>query len=167
LPLLFVALLLNVHTFFVAMPTNPEVWQAFYPVHTRMGAYIRTLADEEGPQVAAQVYVPANLADNAVLRYLTHGLPVQTFRLPENGVPGEGTNEEHTEPERGVTLSRPAAPGARFLLSGYATPQEQAAFVRSAGLALALVRAGPLLPDGTTPSFFVYQVVSSSSSEEP
>ncbi len=48
------------------MPADPQVWTASYPYHTRIGAYIRALADEQGPEATRQVYVPEQLADNPV-----------------------------------------------------------------------------------------------------
>ncbi|HEX5689171.1 MAG TPA: glycosyltransferase family 39 protein, partial [Roseiflexaceae bacterium] len=76
---LCVALALNAYTYFVNMPNDREVWTSVYPLHTRIGEYVRELTDTQGAQAASQVFVAERLTDNPVFGYLTYGLPVQTF----------------------------------------------------------------------------------------
>jgi Dolichyl-phosphate-mannose-protein mannosyltransferase len=131
------ALALNAWTYFGIMPADRLVWTSFYPYHTRIGAYIRALADDQGPEAARQVYVPAQLVDNPVFQYLTYELPVQTFDARR--------------------LSAPAPLGALFVLPSTIKPQDLRVLVEQNGLGPAPVASGPLLPDGATPSFVVYR----------
>lgn len=133
-----IALGLNVWTYFVTMPVNPEVWLSFYPVQTQVGEYVRKLADERGVQAVQQVYLPAALFDNAVTSYLVADLPVQTFDS--------------------TTLSAPAAPGALFIFSGYASASDVAQLAPWLGAAPSPLLYGPDLPNGA-PSFVVYEVI--------
>jgi 4-amino-4-deoxy-L-arabinose transferase-like glycosyltransferase len=134
---LCLALALNAWTYFGVMPADRLVWTSFYPYHTQIGAYIRTLADQQGPEAARQIYVPRRLVDNAVFEYLTYGLPVQTF--------DEGR------------LSAPAQAGALFMLPSTIKPPDLRALVQQNSLSPAPVATGPLLPDGATVSFVVYR----------
>ncbi len=134
-----VALALNVWVYFVAMPTNREVWTSFYPVHTQIGGYLREMANEEGRESVQHIYVQEKLTRNAVLRYLTDDLPVQTFD--------------------GTQVSRRPAPNARLILSGYAGPHDRAKLAPLIGDDPVPVERGPVLPDGKTPSFTVYRVI--------
>jgi 4-amino-4-deoxy-L-arabinose transferase-like glycosyltransferase len=132
-----VALVLNARVYFVAMPAMPGVWQSFYPIHTRVGVYVRQVADEEGKAFARQVYVPQGLTENDVFTYLVYGLPVQNFK--------------------GDTLSRPAEPGALFVLSGYSHAKNVENLRPYIGADPPLVQEGPDLPGTGEPSFFVYR----------
>lgn len=131
------ALVLNVRVYFVAMPTMPGVWQSFYPIHTRVGVYVRQVADQHGSAFARQVYVPQGLIENDVFTYLVYGLPVQTFK--------------------GDTLSQPAEPGALFVLSGYSHEKNVENLRPYIGDDPPLVGHGSDLPGTGTPSFFVYR----------
>jgi 4-amino-4-deoxy-L-arabinose transferase-like glycosyltransferase len=131
------ALLFNAWTYFVAMPTEPRVWLSFYPIHTRIGVYLRDIADEQGSEALRRVYVQRGLTDNAVMRYLSYGLPVATF---DDGV-----------------FSRPPQSGDQFVLSGYTYEQARAELAASLDLTPQPVARGPDLPGRDTPSFVVYE----------
>jgi 4-amino-4-deoxy-L-arabinose transferase-like glycosyltransferase len=130
------ALALNAWTYFVAMPANDQVWRSFYPVHTRVGAFLRDLADQRGPGALEQMYVPATLTTNAVFAYLTHGLPVRAYDSAS---------------------ATAAPPGSRFLMSGFFYPQDVDSLVRAERVDAAPDLFGPDLPDGKTPSFVVFR----------
>lgn len=135
------ALLLNGWTYFGAMPNEPRVWTSFYPVHTQIGIYLRTLTAEEGRDALARVYVPTGIARHSVVSYLAYGLPVQTFEDAD--------------------LARLAEPGARFVLSGYTYRADLAdlrAELAPAPLPLEPGLRGPNLPGTRSPSFVVYRV---------
>jgi 4-amino-4-deoxy-L-arabinose transferase-like glycosyltransferase len=136
--LLLAALALNAYTYFGSMATNPDVWQAFYPVHTQMGAYLRDAADARDTAVLDQVYVAQELTDNAVFGYLTYGVVVQTFS--ETGV------------------SRPPQPGALFVLSGYTYRQDVQSLRAEVGPLSGPVLTGPTFPGVDDPSFVVYRL---------
>jgi 4-amino-4-deoxy-L-arabinose transferase-like glycosyltransferase len=131
------ALVLNAWTYFAIMPSDREVWTAFYPLHTRIGAYVRSLADARGPQAVRQVYVPDRLVDNPVFEYLAYQLPVQTFA------------DDH--------LSAPVRPGAQFVFPASLTPKERDALIARYGLDPVPLLVGPALPDGGAASFTVYR----------
>jgi 4-amino-4-deoxy-L-arabinose transferase-like glycosyltransferase len=137
--LVLLALTLNTWTYFISMPTNPQVWLSFYPVHTRVGAYLRKQANTHGTQALEDIYVQSKLTHNAVLQYLTHNLPVQTFDKDE------------------ATTSHPASTDDLFIFSGYEDPQHIAAIAPQLGINPAPIMVGPPLPDTTTPSFRIYQ----------
>lgn len=137
---LLLILLLNTSTYFVRMPPDVRVWTSFYPIHTRIGEFV-----QQQPATAPTVYVPLGITDNAVFRYLTYQQPVATF------------NTDDTEPA--ISLSQPAHAGDLFVLSGYRYQQDAAALATLPDLTLAQVQVGPLLPDGQTPSFVVYEVI--------
>lgn len=129
-------LALNAWLYFVWMPPRPEVFTSFYPVQSRIGAYLRGVADREGAAAAGAVYLPAGLRGDPVIDYLAHGLAFQTFE--------------------GAALSAPPPPGARFVLTGYFAEQERA------GLAAVIGPAAPELvgepfPDGRGPTYYVYR----------
>jgi hypothetical protein len=130
------ALALNAWTYFVIMPADREVWTAFYPLHTRIGEYVRDLAGERGAEAVRQIYVADRLAGNPVFGYLTFDLPVQTF---------------------GSRLSAPALPGALFVVQGSFAQQDLRELIASHGLDPAPVLRGPPLPDGSIPAFVVYR----------
>jgi hypothetical protein len=134
---LALALLQNVWTYFIFMAEDHDVWTAFYPIHTRMGVYLREVADERGAQALEQVYVAEDLTENDVLRYLAHGLPVATF--------------DDTE------LSRPVEPGALFVFSGYSYETDAAELAPYLADEENPVLAGPPLPGTERPSFVVYR----------
>jgi 4-amino-4-deoxy-L-arabinose transferase-like glycosyltransferase len=131
------ALALNAWTYFVVMPADREVWTAFYPLHTRIGAYIRSLADADGPQAVRQLYVPDRLVDNPVFEYLTYQLPVQTFA--------------------GELVSAPAQRDALFVLPASVTAKERDVLIAQHGLDPTPILAGPAMPDGSAASFMVYR----------
>jgi hypothetical protein len=130
------ALALNAWTYFAIMPNDRDVWTAFYPLHTRVGEYVRGLADTQGPEAVRQVYVAERLTDNPVFGYLTYGLPVQSF---------------------GARLSAPAAPGALFVVQSSFAQAELRELIARNGLDPTPVLRGPLLPDGSLPAFVVYR----------
>lgn len=132
------ALLLNAWTYFGIMAVDPRVWQAFYPVHTQIGTYLRDITDQQGRQGLAHVYVPAELADNPVFLYLTDGLPVQKLRLQ--------------------TASSYHLPvGTQLVLSGYTYARDIAQLRPLVGSDPIPTRYGPFFPGTNTPSFLVYQ----------
>ncbi len=131
------ALALNVWTYFLYMPTETRVWTSFYPVHTKIGTYLRNMANEEGPDALRRVYVAEHLTDNSVLRYLAHDLPIRTFSETE--------------------LSQPAPPGALFVMSGYFEEETVAILRPYLDPVLEPVEVGPDLPGRNQPSFFVYK----------
>lgn len=141
--LLGMALAWNVWTYFLAMPTNPSVWLAFYPIHTKVGEFVR--AEGGGANPGDPIYVPFKFTHNAVFTYLTRGIPFQTY---EHG-----------------NVSHPITVGARFVISGYATHEAIEATLNALANTSGYPRAafvhaasGPPLPDGVRPSFVVYQV---------
>jgi Dolichyl-phosphate-mannose-protein mannosyltransferase len=131
------ALMLNARTYFVLMPADRAVWTAFYPFHTQIGAYIRALADDQGPDALRQVFVPDRLVSNPVFGYLAHDLPVQTFNAQR--------------------LSAAAQSGALFIVPATTLPKELRALIAKNGLAPLPLVAGPTLPDGSGASFLVYR----------
>jgi hypothetical protein len=131
------ALALNAWTYFAIMPADREVWTAFYPLHTRIGAYVRSLADTRGAETLRQVYVPARLVENPVFEYLAYGLPVQTFA--------------------GDQVSAPAQPEAQFVFPASVAPKERDSLIAQLGLDPAPLLVGPALPDGAAASFTVYR----------
>jgi 4-amino-4-deoxy-L-arabinose transferase-like glycosyltransferase len=132
---LLLALLLNAWTYFVYMPTEKRVWTSFYPIHTQMGAYLRQRASEQGDPALRDVYVHAELAQNSVFRYLTYGLPVQTYTYDPPDLPDQ--------------------PGALVVFSGYSYERDAEQF--GAYLNPAPVAHGPPLPGTEAPSFVVYR----------
>jgi hypothetical protein len=134
---LALTLALNVRTYFVTMAYDSRVWTAFYPVHTQIGSYVREFAETHGPDALTDVYVPRTLARNDVFAFLTHGLPVQTFR------------------SEGASPSVP--PDARLILSGYTYQRDIAELDHTLDPAAEPVARGPDLPGTDNPSFFVYE----------
>jgi 4-amino-4-deoxy-L-arabinose transferase-like glycosyltransferase len=132
---LLLALALNSWTYFVYMPTETRVWTSFYPIHTQMGAYLRERAEAQGAAALHDVYVHDELAQNSVFRYLTDGLPVQTYSYDPPDLPDQ--------------------PGALVVFSGYSHAREAERF--GAALDMARVDAGPPLPGTDAPSFVVYR----------
>jgi len=130
------ALALNAWTYFALMPADREVWTAFYPLHTRIGEYVRALADAQGPQAVQQVFVSDKLAGNEVFGYLTYHLPVQTFSR---------------------RLTARAQSGAQFVVAGSTSQADLRALIERNGLDPTPLAVGPLLPDGSTPAFVVYR----------
>jgi hypothetical protein len=131
------ALLFNVWTYFLYMPSEPRVWTSFYPVHTKAGAYVRALAREQHTDDLRHVYVARKLVRNDVFRYLTHGLTVETFE--------------------GASFSAPVQPGELLVFSGYTYQQDLEAVTPHLDLALEPVTYGVNLPGRTQPSFVVYE----------
>jgi hypothetical protein len=132
---LLLALLLNYWTYFVYMPTETRVWTSFYPIHTQVGAYLREQAEEQGAAALRDVYVHNELAQNSVFRYLTYGLPVQTYSYDPPDLPDQ--------------------PGALVVFSGYSHAREAERF--GSTLDMTRVAAGPPLPGTDAPSFVVYR----------
>jgi 4-amino-4-deoxy-L-arabinose transferase-like glycosyltransferase len=133
------ALLLNVHTYFVDMAQDRAVWASSYPVHTRIGSYLRQVAEREGSTALERIYIPEHLSRNAVLGYLTHGLPVRTFDT--------------------ATLAHTVEPGSMLVLSGYTYRHDVADLQRSLVLSPQPVQYGAELPGTGEPSFVVYRVL--------
>jgi len=134
-----VALGLNAWVYFGTMPVNPSVWLSSYPIHTQVGSYVREYANQHGPQSVSNIYVPAGLTHNSVFVYLTYQLPVPTFE--------------------GSTLSRPAPPDARFVLSGYTYQRDTQTLAPYLGREPLLVERGPPLPGRpTAAAYLVYQL---------
>jgi 4-amino-4-deoxy-L-arabinose transferase-like glycosyltransferase len=129
---------LNSWTYFSLMPRNPEVFMGFYPVQSHMGAFVRAVAEAEGAEAAADLYVPQWLPQDPVFAFLTHGLQPQTFIDDQ--------------------LSQPASSGARFVLSGYFYQDEAQRLARVLGEAPQPVLTGPIFPDRSKPTFVVYPV---------
>jgi hypothetical protein len=131
------ALALNYWTYFVEMRFSPTVWTMFYPIHTQMGVYLRAVADEQGPEALRRVYVPEGFADNSVFQYLTHGLPVQTYR--------------------NVNVPESAKTGAILLLSGYSYERDAQELMQYIGPQPTPTARGPNLPGIDTPAFVGYE----------
>lgn len=127
---------LNAWVYFVTMPVNPSVWLSYYPIHTQVGSYVREYANQHGTLAVKDIYVPDGLQGNAVFDYLTHTLPVSTFDDGE--------------------LSRPPAPGAQFVLSGYTWEQDAQELAPYLGKDAVPILHGPMLPGRQTPSYVVY-----------
>ena len=136
--LLVLALGLNAAVYFVIMPPDREVWLSFYPVQSHMGAYVREVATREGAPALDQLFVPAELGDDPVYSFVSHGLQAQSYV--------------------GSVTSVPARPGALLLVGGYFYRQEAAALAPLIGPAPEPVAVGPPFPDGSGPSFVVYRV---------
>lgn len=131
------AVALNAWLYFAAMPGDPRVFAGFYPVQSRMGAYVRAAGG------AAPVYVPREVAEHPSFAFLAWGLPVGTF---------------DPEAPAGAPLANPPpAPGATFLLSGYFAEAEAAALAPVLGPGAAPEAAGDPFPDGRGPTFYVYR----------
>jgi 4-amino-4-deoxy-L-arabinose transferase-like glycosyltransferase len=135
--LIMIAFSLNAAIYFVLMPPDREVWQVFYPVQSQIGAYVRGIAAEEGSAALDQVFVTADLSDDPVYTFLVHGLPVQSFA--------------------GTATSKPVQPGARFLVGGYFYRRDGAALAPLLGSDPQPTFLGPPFPDGSGPSFAVYE----------
>jgi 4-amino-4-deoxy-L-arabinose transferase-like glycosyltransferase len=70
--------LLNAHVYFVRRPVVTRAWKEMYPVDTAMGVFIGS----GGPHAAetpSPFHVPEEVAQESVLRFLTHGTEVRTF----------------------------------------------------------------------------------------
>lgn len=132
------ALALNAWTYFGFMAVDSRVWGSFYPVHTQIGTYLRSLADEHGHQALDQIHVPANLARNAVFTYMAHDLPVRMFDS--------------------ATLASQVRSGDLVVLSGYTYREDLARFAAVLGPTPSPVLRGPNFPSGGEPSFVVYRV---------
>ena len=131
------ALGLDVRTYFVAMPVDPRVWQAFYPVQTQIGVFVRDLAERRHATDLGDVFVADSVASSDVFTYLTYGLTSQTFAEGE--------------------LSRPAEAGALFVLSGYSYEAQARALASYLGDEPSPLLLGPPFPGLATPSFVVYE----------
>ncbi|HEU5098638.1 MAG TPA: hypothetical protein VFU22_06445, partial [Roseiflexaceae bacterium] len=78
--LLLATLALNGARYFLAWPASPKAYEEFLVAETHAGELIQHLAAQ--PEIAAsryQIYVPADAAQNDVLRYLTSGIVLNTF----------------------------------------------------------------------------------------
>jgi len=83
------------------------------------------------------IYVPAEVKDNSVFAYLTHGSEPGSFQ--------------------GSTLSAPAEPGALFVLSGSTYEDDLRALSAQLGPSPAPSVLGARFPGSTTPSFLVFR----------
>jgi hypothetical protein len=132
------ALGLDVRTYFFAMPVDPRVWrEAFYPVQTQIGVFVRDLAERRHATDLGDVFVADSVASSDVFAYLTYGLTSQTFE--------------------GGELSRPAEEGALFVLSGYSYEAQARALSTYLGDDPRPLLLGPPFPGLATPSFLVYE----------
>jgi hypothetical protein len=131
------ALVLNSYTYFVSMAHNPEVWRSFYPVQTRMAAYLSDLAKQDSTDLPP-IYVVENLNTDPVFRYLAPKLPVHIFD--------------------GDYVSRPPTPGDWFVLGGYTYHAESKMLAQYLGPDAEPIRRGPMFPDGSEPAFVIYEV---------
>jgi hypothetical protein len=131
------ALMLNFWTYFVYMPLETRVWTSFYPIHTKVGTYLREMAQEEGAEALRHVYVPEGLTDNSVFQYLAYGLPVQTF------------DDD--------SLSMPADSDALFVFSIYTYEDEVQELHSYLNPQAEPVVRGPNLPGEPVPAFVVHR----------
>lgn len=127
---------LNGWLYFAVMARSPQVFLNFYLIQSQMGLYLRELADQG--ELPAQIFVPEGMQNDPVFAFLTTGLSVETFA--------------------GAQLSTPAGPGAIFLLSGYFVAQEAADLAPILGPAATPAALGPLFPDGSQRTFYVYRL---------
>jgi 4-amino-4-deoxy-L-arabinose transferase-like glycosyltransferase len=124
---------LNYSTYFVQMREDPAVWVSFYPVHTKVGEYVRQIRQEDPDR---QIFVASGIATNPVFVYLNHGYNIQTF-------------------DAGVA-SEPLRPGAIFILSGYTYEKDREVLANYLGNDPQPLASGIDFPDGRSPSFVVY-----------
>jgi 4-amino-4-deoxy-L-arabinose transferase-like glycosyltransferase len=78
--LLIAVFALNGARYFVAWPQSPKAYEEFFVAETHAGELIQRLAAQ--PEIRAgsyQIYVPASALQNDVVRYLTSGIPLETF----------------------------------------------------------------------------------------
>ncbi|MFV9504520.1 MAG: hypothetical protein AB4911_08125 [Oscillochloridaceae bacterium umkhey_bin13] len=134
--LLAMVVVLNSLVYFVIMPPQREAFLVFYPVQSQMGVYLRDLNNRQA--LPPQVFVPAGLPDDPVFAFLASKLPIATFMHDQ--------------------LSEPAQSGAIFLLSGYFADEERAGLTQALGSEPLLVAEGPLFPDGSRRTFYVYHL---------
>lgn len=130
-------LLLNGLRYFVAWPAAPGVYSQFYVADTRIGELAARLSGEREIATGAyRLFVPSLREDGDVLRYLTYGLPVQTFA--------------------GGELS--ATPGELALLvaRGECAADGLASTALALGPGTKLLAAGPPVPTSGCPEFLVY-----------
>jgi 4-amino-4-deoxy-L-arabinose transferase-like glycosyltransferase len=132
------ALAANAWIYFGEMPADRNVWAAYYPVHTKIGAYVRRLATSRETSDLTDVYVPLAIAESDVFRYLGDGLSVSTWD--------------------GRRLSRPAGRGASLLFSGYSDLEESRQLAAEVGAGPEPWVFGPPFPGLSAPSFFAYRV---------
>jgi len=127
---------LNAWTYFVAMPPDPQVWAASYPVETQMGVFVRALARERGEVKLPDVFVPGELARSEVFRFLASGLTTRTFE-----------SDETDRAPAGALVLLPGDPDGKNTLAALVLP--------SADLVPAV--SGPPFPGRKTPSFVGYR----------
>lgn len=132
--MLSMVVVLNSMVYFVIMPPQREAFLVFYPVQSQMGIYVRELANQGA--LPPQIFVPAGLPEDPVFAFLASDLPITTFA--------------------GDQLSAPAQPGAIFLLSGYFAEEERAGLTKALGAEPHLHGLGPMFPDGSMRTFYVY-----------
>jgi hypothetical protein len=118
---------------FVAAPRDPSVWRSFDTVHTRLGLALQGMAAREGTPLR-DLYLPADVQPNEVVRFLAHGLELGTYKA--------------------TGLWPRPAPHARVRLVVRQAEDEQAARALAAALGRTphFAGLGPPLPDGK-PSF--------------
>lgn len=131
--LVLLVVALNYSTYFVQMRQDPAVWVSFYPVHTKVGEYVREIRQTDPDR---QIFVAAGIATNPVFVYLNHGYSIQTF-------------------DAGVA-SEPIRPGAIFVLSGYTYEKDREILADYLGQNPQALATGVDFPDGRSPSFVVY-----------
>jgi len=132
--------LLNAHVYFVRRPLVPRAWKEMYPVDTAMGVFIGSggahLAGTPSP-----FHVPEEVAQESVLRFLTHGTKVRTF-------------------DRGGRASGPWREGDWFLLPVH--DPRLVGLEEALGLDPRPDHVGPPFPGTRTPSFLGYRARTSS-----
>ncbi|RRR65014.1 MAG: phospholipid carrier-dependent glycosyltransferase [Candidatus Viridilinea halotolerans] len=134
--LLSLSVALNANLYFVVMPPQHGVYLGFYPVQSRMGAYLRELADKQ--ELPPQIFVGEGLQADPVFAFLTTGIAVERFA--------------------GAQLSAPAETGAIFFIGGYFVQDDLATLAPILGPDPTPVALGPMFPDGSRRTFYVYQV---------
>ncbi len=132
------ALALNFWMYFGYMAQHSGVWGSSYPVQTQVGIYLRNLAETQGSDSVARIYVPEGFTSNAVFSYMTDGLPIQTFT--------------------DASLAQVAQPGTLFVLSGYTHTEDAQRLLPTLKPTPRLFLRGPDFPGTHHPSFVVYAV---------
>jgi len=134
--LLFAALMLNGARYFVLWPQSPQAYEEFFVAETHAGELIQRLASQ--PEIQAggyQIYVPASAIKSDVVRYLTSGIPLETFA--------------HNR------LSTPAGDNALLIDIGDQTDDPQA-LRRALGDGATLLGSGPISPLSGKPEWMIY-----------
>ena len=128
--------MLNGARYFVLWPQSPQAYEEFFVAETHAGELIQRLASQ--PEIQAggyQIYVPASAIKSDVVRYLTSGIPLETFA--------------HNR------LSTPAGDNALLIDIGDQTDDPQA-LSRALGDGAALLGSGPISPLSGKPEWMIY-----------